>query len=76
MRVIARWRRVLGARRPVRDDLLAQRVQRVETRLDACERTNKAIVANVGETAAIAGVPMTDNDRTIPRLEIVPGELG
>jgi hypothetical protein len=75
IRSVRRQLRRIVARRPVRDDLLAQRVARAETRLDACERKTAAIVATVGETAAIAGVSrVTDNDETIPQLRIVGGE--
>jgi hypothetical protein len=82
IRSVRRQLRRIVARRPVRDDLLAQRVENcAATAAEAlalaksCERKTAAIVANVGETAAIAGVPMIDNDRTSPRLEIVSGEL-
>jgi hypothetical protein len=72
--LIAWWARRHMPVRIARDDILTQRVTRAETRIDACEQKTGAILTNIGDTAAIAGVPMQDNDETIPQLRIVGGE--
>jgi hypothetical protein len=71
--LLVRWCRRLAAGRPVRDDILTQRVARTEARDDGHDQKFAALTEIMAEAASEAGVTVPGNDETapIPQLRIV-----
>lgn len=71
--LLVRWVKRLAAGRPVRDDILAQRVTRAESRITGHDQKFAALTEVMAEAASEAGVAVPDNDETapIPHLRIV-----